>query len=54
MLKDNRFTLLSAATINCVLSRDCELQTVGAALASNIARFKVSGCISDWKIERDY
>ena len=41
MLKDHRSTPLLAVTINCLLSKDGELQNVGAALASNIARFKV-------------
>ncbi|KAL9957268.1 hypothetical protein ACROYT_G038882 [Oculina patagonica] len=40
MLQDNRSTPLPAVTINCLLSKDRELQTVGAALASNIARLK--------------
>ena len=42
MLKDHRSTPLLAVTINCLLSKDGELQNVGAALVSNIARFKVT------------
>ena len=44
MLEDQRSTPLPAVTINCLLSKDGELQNVhvGAALASNIARFKVT------------
>ena len=43
MLKDHRSTPLLAVTINCLLSKDDQLQIVGAALVSNIARFKVTG-----------
>ena len=42
MLKDHRSTPLLDVIINCLLSKDSELQNVGAALASNIARFKVN------------
>ena len=42
MLKDHRSTPVLDVTINCLLSKDGELQSVGAALASNIARFKVT------------
>ncbi|CAH3037251.1 unnamed protein product [Porites lobata] len=41
MFKDTRFTPLAAVTVNCLLSKNEDLTTVGAALASNIARFKV-------------
>ena len=42
MLKEHRSTPVLDVTINCLLSNDGELQSVGAALASNIARFKVT------------
>lgn len=41
MLEDSHSTHLPAVTINCLLSKDQELQTVGAALVSNIARYKI-------------
>ena len=42
MFKDTRSTSLAAVTVNCLLSKNEDLTTVGAALASNIARFKVT------------
>lgn len=42
MFKDTRSTPLAAVTVNCLLSKNEDLTTVGAALASNIARFKVT------------
>lgn len=41
LLGDSHSTSLPAVTINCLLSKDSELQTVGAALVSNIARLKI-------------
>ena len=42
MFQDTRSTPLAAVTVNCLLSKNEDLTTVGAALASNIARFKVT------------
>lgn len=42
MFKDTSSTPLAAVTVNCLLSKNENLTTVGAALASNIARFKVT------------
>ncbi|PFX23182.1 hypothetical protein AWC38_SpisGene12251 [Stylophora pistillata] len=41
LLGDSHSTPLPAVTINCLLSKDSELQTVGAALVSNIATVKI-------------
>ncbi|RMX50580.1 hypothetical protein pdam_00008780 [Pocillopora damicornis] len=41
LLGDSHPTPLPSVTINCLLSKDSELQTVGAALVSNIARLKI-------------
>ncbi|KAJ7340348.1 Desumoylating isopeptidase 1 [Desmophyllum pertusum] len=41
MFKDSHLTPLYTLTINCLLSKDQQLETVGAALASNIARYKI-------------
>ena len=46
MFKDTRSTPLAAVTVNCLLSKNEDLTTVGAALASNIARFKVTCAFS--------
>ena len=46
MFKDARSTPLAAVTVNCLLSKNEDLTTVGAALASNIARFKVTRTFS--------
>ena len=42
MLKDSRSTPLAAVTVNCLLSKNQDLEAGGAALASNIARFEVT------------
>jgi len=42
MLNDHRSAPLLSVTINCLLSKDGDLQNAGAALVSNIARFKVT------------
>ncbi|KAJ7340357.1 hypothetical protein OS493_003101 [Desmophyllum pertusum] len=41
MFKDSHLTPLYTLTINCLLSKDQQHETVGAALASNIARYKI-------------
>ena len=41
MFEDSRSVPLAAVTVNCLLSKDTDLQSVGAALVSNISRFKV-------------
>ena len=41
MFRDSRSTPLAAVTVNCLLSKNQDLQAAGAALALNIARFEV-------------
>ena len=54
MFKDTRSTPLAAVTVNCLLSKNEDLTTVGAALASNIARFKVTCMFSTIHSAREH
>lgn len=41
MFKDSRSVFLVPFTVNCLLCKDSDLQSVGSALVSNISRFQV-------------
>ena len=52
MFQDSVPVPLAAVTVNCLLSKDSALQSAGAALVSNIARYQVPICLRSCSASR--